>query len=168
MTALFAPILTWIMGPFLAFAKGLGASIGQIVKAILGNPVAMGACAAAALFLLYNWEEGGKAKLRAQVTDPATGHSWKAEAQDNAIAAALWSKGYGVLLKALTDQTGAVVKLNQSGALKIKASAKIAGEVGPSQAAAAKQSAAIRASTKGDTGCAAAADTFAAARKALQ
>jgi hypothetical protein len=153
------PILTWIAGPFLSFAKGLGDNLGVLAVAAFKNPYVLGALVAAAFFLLYHHEEGRVSKVTA------------AAAKNDATWAAAFAqerKSFAVADGALKGQNAAVEALWAAGRPKLKASAQIAAAAGPAHAKATSEAAAILAAPKGATDCAAAQATFDAARKALR
>ncbi len=153
------PILTWLAGPFLSFAKGIGASIGQIAVAAFKNPYALGGMVAAAFFLLWQHDASRYDKLK--VAGAANDAKWAAAFGQETDTA-------HKLLRALNGQNAAVHDLWRAGQSKLKASAGIAASAAPAHAKAAAQSSAILAAPKGATDCAAAQATFEAARKALQ
>lgn len=93
------PLLTWLAGPFLSLAKGIGTQLGQIVSAALKNPYVLGALVAGAFFLLWQHEEGDKAAIRAQ--DAKTIASYQADLNTVLVA-------NKTLLTSLNWQTGQV------------------------------------------------------------
>lgn len=106
------PLLTWIAGPFLSVAKGIGASLGQLALAALRNPYVLGALVAAAFFWLWSSEEGDKAKLRARGVQAVAGY----QADLRLVLAA-----NATLLQSLNWQTGQVRALAVASAQKTKA-----------------------------------------------